>query len=332
MTEIKEMNNEELEYNMVKMINLRWGYDGGGMACGPVEGSTITETTWLDQNGKIFFVSVSRMSEFANVYVSDASLFDLLLYMTRDDVDMDCTISQVNGIASEVYELDLNDQSDYQDSENKEMIEITLIANDQYYHMDESASAEEWLDDYNNGRIDLSWKSEFGFDEDEEDDEIEEDWDLIPDAADLTPEELEERINELAGEVKEVSRRSYFHAEGYMSGPAASTAIIAEIVVEVSGKKVYLTGSWLDIVDEYAFCATKECLYDYYKAMDEAISKEVEQIMADEINRISCECITGYSIIFKPFFVELKKMIHEEMRNHGEEHFIEEDEEEEEFF
>jgi len=27
----------------MKLINLKWGYDGGGMACGPVAGSTIAK-------------------------------------------------------------------------------------------------------------------------------------------------------------------------------------------------------------------------------------------------------------------------------------------------
>ena len=63
MTEIKEMNNEELEYNVVKMINLRWGYDGGGMACGPVEGNTLVELCVTAEDHRNYFILFSRMGE-----------------------------------------------------------------------------------------------------------------------------------------------------------------------------------------------------------------------------------------------------------------------------
>lgn len=184
-----ETEEEEPENKEIELINLRWGYDGGGIACGPVEGNTIAETTWIDKSGKIFFVSVSRMSEFANVYVSDTSLFDLLLYMTRNGVDFHNVLDTVNKNSRILYEMELSDRSDFKNYEYNEQIETTLIANDHYCHMDESASAEEWLNKYNDGKIDLIWKSDFGYDEDEEDEEFVEGEGKIQNTANMSAEE-----------------------------------------------------------------------------------------------------------------------------------------------
>ena len=37
----------------MKILNMRWGYDGGGMACGPVEGSAIVEIMVREDNDRL---------------------------------------------------------------------------------------------------------------------------------------------------------------------------------------------------------------------------------------------------------------------------------------
>lgn len=53
----------------MKLINLKWGYDGGGMACGPVPGSTIAEIECEDENGDTYFVHISRCGTYPTEYV-----------------------------------------------------------------------------------------------------------------------------------------------------------------------------------------------------------------------------------------------------------------------
>ena len=53
----------------MKLINLKWGYDGGGMACGPEAGSTIAEIECQDENGDTYFVHISRCGTYPTEYV-----------------------------------------------------------------------------------------------------------------------------------------------------------------------------------------------------------------------------------------------------------------------
>lgn len=54
------------------------GYDGGGMACGPVSGSYVGEMT-IDHDGRILYVSGSNMGEAAVYFVTDHSIYDILM-------------------------------------------------------------------------------------------------------------------------------------------------------------------------------------------------------------------------------------------------------------
>ena len=77
--------------------------------------------------------------------------------------------------------------------------------------------------------------------------------------------------------ITEISRRSmYDEDEGMACGPVSSTAIIAEIVVDVDGQHVFLHGEWIDIAGEYYYEANKESLFDVYEKMFKAASEEDE--------------------------------------------------------
>ena len=52
--------------------NMRWGYDGGGIACRPVEGNTLVELKVVDPATKrVYFVLNSRMAEFNQIMISE---------------------------------------------------------------------------------------------------------------------------------------------------------------------------------------------------------------------------------------------------------------------
>lgn len=87
-------------------------------------------------------------------------------------------------------------------------------------------------------------------------------------------------------DIKETNSRTYYHEEGFESGPAASVAIIAEIAVEAAGKPVYLYSEWIDVVDGYDYAVTSESLFDASKKMIDAASDEEQQNFSDEMDRI----------------------------------------------
>ena len=129
--------------------------------------------------------------------------------------------------------------------------------------------------------------------------------------------------------ITEVSRRSMYHEdEGIACGPASSTAIIAEIVIDVEGQRIFLYGEWVDISGDYYFEANNESLFDVSEKMLNAESEEDEQKAIEERDRISAGSIKDDSI-FEPYYAELKQMIHDEMKANGIEYFYEDEDEEE---
>lgn len=128
--------------------------------------------------------------------------------------------------------------------------------------------------------------------------------------------------------INEISRRSIYHEdEGMACGPASATAIMAEIVLDVDGQRVFLHGEWVDIVGDFYYEADMESLFDAYEKLFNAKSDGEEKAI-EERDRIIEGRIKDDSI-FKPYYVELEKMIRDEMENHGIEYFFEDEEDEE---
>ena len=73
----------------MKIRSLRWGYDGGGAACGPVSGSCIAEVCATDEEGRNFWIIDSRYEEFEKIIVSPMPLFDVMMHMMHPDVQLE---------------------------------------------------------------------------------------------------------------------------------------------------------------------------------------------------------------------------------------------------
>ncbi|MBR6088615.1 MAG: hypothetical protein IKP86_01685 [Anaerolineaceae bacterium] len=67
--------------------NVRWGYTGDGMACGPVGGSIVTELTIQKEDRKLSFIRLDRMDQFVRVDIRDHSTFDSFLFEDFDGGD-----------------------------------------------------------------------------------------------------------------------------------------------------------------------------------------------------------------------------------------------------
>ena len=148
----------------LKPIAIRWGYTGMQFACGPVEGDTVTEVTFLDCGGKPKFVSVTRMENFANAYVSNVPLYELLYYMADSAVDTQYVMDLVEDTSEDFKSLELPDLSYLDGSEYEAEYLLALMANDYRYNHENDMSAEDWLNAFQRGEI-TDWESEMFFED-----------------------------------------------------------------------------------------------------------------------------------------------------------------------
>ena len=88
--------------------NMRWGYDGGGMACGPVEGTYIAELMVTAEDRHNYFITCSQLCEFCKVEISEVSLFDLEMELMGRDVDFDYELEKIQKLPIETYESEVN--------------------------------------------------------------------------------------------------------------------------------------------------------------------------------------------------------------------------------
>lgn len=143
----------------MKIRGMRWGYDGGGVACGPVEGSTIVEIC-VTNNEKNYFVVDSRMSEFERVWVSPVPLFDLLIESNHYDVNFEYEFEKVLKSAVEDYDYEIgNEPEEMKASDFAKVIRLARTAMEQNdcYGNDNLTNfklAEEFIKEYVDGNFD----------------------------------------------------------------------------------------------------------------------------------------------------------------------------------
>ncbi len=72
---------------MNKLRNVRWGYDGDGMGCGPSCGSDFVELAVENENKEIKFVFLALYEEYGRIDIRDRSTFDCFLYDKDNEYD-----------------------------------------------------------------------------------------------------------------------------------------------------------------------------------------------------------------------------------------------------
>ena len=110
----------------MKLINLKWGYDGGGIACGPVPGSTIAEIECEDENGDTYFVHISRSGSFPAelAVISKYSGFEDAV--NQNDLAIEEYLEDSNNI---VYDYEIGDYpEDIFESRFIDVIRLTQMA------------------------------------------------------------------------------------------------------------------------------------------------------------------------------------------------------------
>lgn len=91
----------------MKILNIRWGYDGGGVCCGLVEGSCVVEILVRLNNGQTRFVTVSRYEEAEKAIVTELSVFDVLMAMMSVYADFEAEYGKVTAAAIETYDYEI---------------------------------------------------------------------------------------------------------------------------------------------------------------------------------------------------------------------------------
>ena len=111
----------------MKVKNLRWGYDGGGFAGGPVEGSTMVEIFVTANDMQEYHIVASRYTEFEKIIVSDISFFDDLL-------SNDYPVERIEESSIEVYDYEITDiPEEMEKSEFAKAIQLARLAMEEYY-------------------------------------------------------------------------------------------------------------------------------------------------------------------------------------------------------
>ena len=161
----------------MKIRNMRWGYDGGGVACGPVSGSSVVEVCVTDEQHN-YFVIVSEMDGFQRVGVSPMPLFDILIHMMHYDVQFEDEFAKYESNVVEDYDFEIGDEpEEMSESKFAKAIHLARLAMQAYMELDdgasETAAAEAFIEPYIGEDVDKMDLPELEeeFDEDELDEE-----------------------------------------------------------------------------------------------------------------------------------------------------------------
>ncbi|MDO4204204.1 MAG: hypothetical protein Q4D07_06910 [Selenomonadaceae bacterium] len=151
--------------------NLRLGYDGGGMCCGPVEGAYGAEVCVMDKDGHNHWILAMEVWDVQVVYVSTFPLLDVMIEMNDPDVDGDFETKKMKSVSKEYYEYECGQpDEDMQKSEFANAILLARIALGKYVR-DEITTGKEFIEPYLYEDIDeselLSLESDGYEDEDE---------------------------------------------------------------------------------------------------------------------------------------------------------------------
>lgn len=122
---------------------MRWGYDGGGFACGPVEGNTLVEIMVKGNDNLHHYVFVSRMSEFEQIRITSMPVFDIAMWMDRSKVDSDAEWKKIEDVTEEMYDYEIYEpDKDMRKSQYVKAIDLARAAMVECYGSeDQSAEA-----------------------------------------------------------------------------------------------------------------------------------------------------------------------------------------------
>ena len=128
----------------MKIRSLRWGYDGGGVACGPVSGSCMTEVCVTDGEGRNYWVIDSRYEDYEQIIVSPMPLFDVMMHMMHPDVELEHEYEKCKEVAMEIFDFMIFEPDEtIEESDYRLAIRVARLAMQKYWSMPPDGKDEE---------------------------------------------------------------------------------------------------------------------------------------------------------------------------------------------
>ena len=94
----------------MKILDLRWDMEDGGMACGPMPGTCLVEGVFEDADGKRRYILSSLFMDFESLYVSETSLYDRFM-----DAPEELDADRLKGMCLEQYDYQIDEEFDGQE-------------------------------------------------------------------------------------------------------------------------------------------------------------------------------------------------------------------------
>ena len=93
---------------LIKSMN--WGYDGGGMACGPMAGSSIVELAILNPDNSVMYASYSLLGRYGQIRFARRPLFAGLMNLPHvHGNDFDAALARIVDATAEQFDFELDD-------------------------------------------------------------------------------------------------------------------------------------------------------------------------------------------------------------------------------
>ena len=131
---------------------MRWGYDGGGVACGPVDGINAVEICVTGDDNHNYFVMDSKFCDSHRIDISEMPMFDLLIESNYSYIDVEYELDKLNKVSFEKYEFFDDDDmpEEIYNSKFKKVIDILVEAVNFYCSSSrpENLTAAEYIERY----------------------------------------------------------------------------------------------------------------------------------------------------------------------------------------
>ena len=135
----------------MEVKNMRWGYDGGGLACGPAEGTYNVEIMVTGDDHHNYFIIDGKFCEEHKIYISEIPLFDLVMSLANSEVDFDYELNKIESHSLENYDFEDGEiPKEIKDSKFAKLINILINITNEYVNgtIPKDVSAKEYISNY----------------------------------------------------------------------------------------------------------------------------------------------------------------------------------------
>ena len=135
----------------MKIRSMRWGYDGGGIACGPVDGNTIVELMVTGDDNHNYFLMEAKLCDGQRIDIAEIPMFDILMGAAHWEVDTEYEFKKIDTAAIETYDFEDGDiPVEMGKSKFAEILRLLHKIMLDYYNMpgQENADPDDYIKEY----------------------------------------------------------------------------------------------------------------------------------------------------------------------------------------